>query len=65
MTLLVVEVLTAAALHQLVVAVLGEGLADEAAAVKLQVHLKLHVIIVSITGSSITHVSLSAGGRGG
>ena len=46
MALLVVEVLAGAALHQLVAALLGEGLADTAGAVELvlQVHLQVAVV---------------------
>ena len=46
MAVLVVEVLAAAALHQLVAALLGESLADTAGTVELvlQVHLQVGVV---------------------
>ena len=49
MTLLVIEILTGTALHQLVPALLGEGLADAARAVELVLEVHLEVAVVRLT----------------
>ena len=48
MTLLVVEVLAGAALHQLVPALLREGLANTAGTIKLVLQVHLEVAVVSL-----------------
>ena len=67
MAVLVVEVLTGAALHQLVAALLGEGLADTTGTVKLvlQVHLEVSVVrlAASLTDGRCGRRGVAAGGQ--